>query len=44
MLLKNDFLENEIANNENKIEVNNSNKEIKLKSRESESYIINKIL
>ena len=41
---ENDFLENESADNRNKIEINNSDKKARLKSRKSELYIINKIL
>ena len=43
MLSKNNSLKDKSANNRNKMEVDNSDKETKLESRESESYIINKI-
>ena len=43
-MLENDFLEDKNANNKNKMEINNSDKEAKLKSRESEFHIISEIL
>ena len=43
-MLKNDSFKDESVNNRNKIEINNSDKEAKLKSGKNKSYITNKIL
>ena len=43
-MLKNDFLEDEIVNNRNKMKVNNSNEKTGSKSGKNEFYIINEIL
>ena len=44
MSLKNNSLEDKSANNKNKMEMDNSDKEIKSESEKSESYIISEIL
>ena len=44
LLSENNFLKDKSVNNKNKMEINNSDKEIKLENKKNESYIINKIL
>ena len=44
MLLKNNSLEDKSANNDNKMEVNNSNKEARSENEKSEFYMISEIL
>ena len=44
MLLKKKFLEDKVANNRNKMEVDNFNKKVEFENKKSKFYIISKIL